>query len=120
MAQDDDDPTLPMRLKAAEYASVDQGTACTQSSFKVGKKSFFFCGPQGGRFKAMFKLDASRPEAQALAQDQPTEFEVGSTQWVTARFSPENPMPEEIWSRWLDESYELSLPKKKVAKRAKK
>ena len=65
------DPTEPIRKKASQYAGVDEGTACTQSSFKVGKKSFLFIGEQGGRYKAMFKLKASIPEASKLAKKEP-------------------------------------------------
>ena len=109
----DNDPTLPMREKACTYPDVDEGTACTQSSFKVKGKSFFFAGPQGGRYKAMFKLDASRVEASELAQQSPDNYQIGSNVWVTTRFSAQDPMPEDIWTRWLDESYALSLGKKK-------
>ena len=113
------DPTEPLRVKASRYAEVDEGTACTQSSFKTHKKAFLFTGPQGGRFKAMFKLKDSMPEAAELAEKEPDRYEVGSTGWVTARFTAEEPMPTELWERWLDESYELSrAPKRK--KRPKK
>lgn len=107
------DPTEPIRLAAGRYAGVDQGTACTQSSFKTGKRAFLYIGPQGGRFKAMFKLDESMAEAVRLAEESPDRYEVGSTGWVTARFSPGEPMPSERWRRWLDESYQLSLGGKK-------
>ena len=102
------DPTEAMRLKASQYDGVAEGTACTQSSFKRGKKSFFFCGEQGGRYKAMFKLKASKEEAAKLAETHPDNFQVGSNIWITARFSKEVPMPRELWEKWLDESYELS------------
>ena len=65
------DPTEAMRLKASAYPGVDEGTACTQASFKAGKKSFLFVGPQGGRFKAMFKLDKSMAEAVKFARRNP-------------------------------------------------
>ena len=104
-----EDPTEPLRLKASRYPAVAKGTACTQSSFKTGKKAFLFVGPQGGRFKAMFKLKDSMPEATRLASEDPDHYEVGSTGWVTTRFSAESPMPESLWQKWLDESYELSL-----------
>ena len=39
------DPTEAMRLRASGYPGVDQGTACTQSSFKAGKGAFLFIGP---------------------------------------------------------------------------
>ncbi len=103
------DPTEPIRLKASRYPAVDEGTACTQSSFKTGKKAFLYIGMQGGRYKAMFKLKKSRPEAAKLAQKDPDCYEIGSTDWVTARFTADKPMPKKLWEKWLDESYHLSL-----------
>lgn len=97
-----------IRIAAGAYAGVDQGTACTQDSFKVGGKAFLFIGPQGGRWKAMFKLDASRDEALALADQHPNDFQVGKGVWVTARFSDDAPLDEALWKRWLAESYALS------------
>lgn len=127
MAAKQKDPTEPMRLEASQYPDVDKGTSCTQSSFKRGGKAFFYCGPQGERFKAMFKLDKSRSEAEGLAEKQPDCFDVGSTAWVTARFSAEEPMPKRLWTKWLNESYTLNAApakkkaaKKKTVKRAKR
>ncbi|MEL7447835.1 MAG: MmcQ/YjbR family DNA-binding protein [Pseudomonadota bacterium] len=102
------DPTEAMRKRASEYKKVDKGTSCTQTSFKTGGKAFLFIGEQGGRYKAMFKLGDSRPEAIRLAKAEPDNFQVGSGVWVTARFSHDAPMPRKLWQKWLDESYELS------------
>lgn len=103
------DPTEPMRARASEYAGVAEGTACTQSSFRTATSAFLFVGRQGGRYKAMFKLGKSRVEAQRLAAERPDDYQVGSSVWVTARFTAEQPMPRVRWMKWLDESYELSL-----------
>lgn len=109
MASNPKDPSAATRLKASRYPEVDQGTACTQSSFKTGKKAFLFVGMQGGRHKAMFKLEHSKPEAQRMAELEPDRFQVGNTAWVTARFTPDDPMPKRLWEKWLDESYALSV-----------
>ena len=114
------DPTEPIRQRASEYPGVDEGTACTQSSFKAGNKAFLFVGEQGGRYKLMFKLDASRDQALELARQAPEDYQVGSGAWVTARFSADAPMPERLWTKWLDESHSLAVgakPKKKAAKK---
>jgi YjbR len=103
------DPTEPIRLKASDYPATDEGTACTQSSFKTGKRAFLYIGMQGGRYKAMFKLQESMSEAAELATKEPDRYEVGSTAWVTARFTADQPMPRKLWKKWLDESYELSV-----------
>ena len=132
MAASKKDPTDPIRLKASRYPGVDEGTSCTQSSFKTGKQAFLYVGMQGGRYKAMFKLQKSKPSAAKLAKKDPDRYQVGS--WVTVRFTADSPMPKKIWEKWLDESYTLSLTagtgkkkkaakkratKKKVAKKAK-
>ena len=114
------DPSEAIRKKAASLAGVDQGSACTQTSFKVGTKSFLFVGMQGGRHKLMLKLRDSMNEAKALAKKKPDNFEVGSTGWVTIRFADDDPIPRKIWEPWIRESYEMSAPAKKAGKASKK
>ena len=95
------DPTAPIRLKASRYAGVDEGTACTQSSFKTAKSAFLYIGMQGGRYKVMFKLQRSMLEAIKLADKEPDCYQVGSTSWVTARFTADKPIPKKIWKGGL-------------------
>ena len=117
------DATDPIRLKASQYPNVDEGTSCTQSSFKTGGTAFLFIGEQGGRYKAMFKLGDSRGEAAMLAKKEPENFQVGSGVWVTVRFSNETPLPKSLWQKWLDESYALSQKKgasKSVSRKKRK
>ena len=104
------DPTEAIREKAASFPEVAKGTSCNQSSFKTRKRSFLFVGPgpKGKGYKAMFKLEASMPEALRLASQKPDRFEVGSSGWVTARFTAADPMPSALWEKWLEESYKLS------------
>lgn len=104
------DPTELIREKAAAFPEVAKGTSCNQSSFKTSKKSFLYIGPgpKGKGFKAMFKLKESMPEAKGLVSQNPKRFEVGSTGWVTARFTTEDPLPRNLWEKWLEESYRLS------------
>ena len=102
------DPTENIRQKASQYPNVDEGTSCTQNSFKTGGKAFLFIGEQGGRYKAMFKLKQSKHEAEELARERPDDFQVGSSVWVTARFASDKPLPKKLWQKWLDESYALS------------
>lgn len=107
----DSDPTEAIRNKAAAFPKVAPGTSCNQTGFKVGKRAFLYIGPgrKGQGFKAMLKLDASMSEAKQLASAHPDRFEVGSTGWVTARFSAEEPLAQETWEKWLDESYEIAV-----------
>jgi hypothetical protein len=116
------DPTEPIRERAADFPEVAAGTSCNQSSFKAGKGSFLFIGPgaKGIGFKAMFKLDQSMPQARKLAAEEPDRFDVGSTGWVTARFSAERPLPKSIWQKWLQESYDICCRGGKAKKAATK
>lgn len=106
------DPTDPIRRKAVTFPAVAAGTSCNQSSFKAGTRAFLYIGPgaKGQGFKAMFKLKGSMPRAKKLARTEPDRFEVGSTGWVTTRFTADKPLPKSIWEAWLDESYELACP----------
>ena len=98
-----------MKTLARSFDDVEEGTSCSQTAFKTKGKAFFYIGDQGGRHKAMFKLEGSRAEAARLSEAEPKNFELGSGAWVTARFSPEEPLPAKLWEKWLVESYELSV-----------
>ena len=105
-----EDPTVAIRDAALTFPEVTTGTSCNQSAFKVGKGTFLFLGPgpKGKGFKAMFKLDRSLERARDLAEGSPKRFEVGSKGWVTARFTAEDPLPEDLWKGWLMESYDVT------------
>ena len=119
------DPTKALKKAAVALPSAVEGTSCNQTSYKAGKKAFLYVGPgaKGIGYKAMFKLDVSLEKAKDLAQSEPGRFEVGVGNWVTTRFSAEEPLAKEIWSRWLKESYAGATKsggaKKKIARREK-
>ncbi len=115
------DPTDAIRSQAVTFPGVAKGTSCTQNAFKAGKGTFLFIGPgpKGEGFKAMFKLKASMPQALKLAAKDPKRFEVGSTGWVTARFTAEEPLPKRIWGKWLAESYEVTCGAGQSPKKAR-
>lgn len=121
MMPDSIDPTELIREKAASFPEVATGTSCNQSSFKASKGSFLFIGPgaKGVGFKAMFKLERSMSQARKLASEEPDRFEVGSTGWVTTRFTSEKPLPKSIWQKWLQESYEICCGSNKSSKAVK-
>lgn len=103
------DPAEAIRKAAGKYAGVDEGKACTQTSFKSARKAFLYVGMAKGRYKAMFCLNSSLPDAARRAAKDPGRFEVGKMGWVTARFTEEEPMPKALWQKWLDESYRISV-----------
>ena len=119
------DPTRALNAAARTFPDVSAGTSCNQTSFKAGKTAFLYVGPvpKGVGYKAMFKLDASLEEARRLADAEPRRFELGVGNWVTTRFSNEEPLPKALWSRWLRESYAQAAGRggatTKVARRKK-
>ncbi len=104
------DPTEPIRKKAATFPDAVEGTSCKQTSFKVGKVAFLYLGPgaKGQGFKAMFKLDGSRAQAEKLSAKEPDRYQVGSVGWVTTRFTADKPLPKTVWEKWLKESYAVT------------
>ena len=114
-----EDATEAICEKAASFPDVAIGTSCNQTSFKLGKSSFLFIGPgaKGQGFKAMFKLSRSMKRARELAEKDPDRFQVGSTDWVTVRFSNEEPLAKSIWQKWLKESFEICLGAPTAAKK---
>ena len=104
------DPTFLIRKKAVAFPGVSTGSSCNKSSFKAGRGAFLYIGPgaKGQGFKAMFKLRRSMAHVRKLAAKTPERFGVGSTGWVTTRFTAEEPLPRSIWEAWLEESYELT------------
>ena len=101
------DPTKSLKEAAAALPNVVEGTSCNQTSYKAEKKAFLYVGPgpKGIGYKAMFKLEVSLEEAKDMAKSEPERFELGVGNWVTTRFSAEDPLPKKIWSGWLRESY---------------
>jgi len=100
------DPTRALKKAAAALPNVVEGTSCNQTSYKAGKKVFLYVGPgaKGIGYKAMFKLEVSLAQAKGLAKSEPERFELGVGNWVTTRFSAEDPLPRKIWNNWLKES----------------
>ena len=119
------DPTKALKEAAAALPNVVDGTSCNQTSYKAGKKAFLYLGPgtKGIGYKAMFKLEVSMVDAKGLAKSEPERFELGVGNWVTTRFSAEEPLPKKIWSSWLKESHAGATKsggaKKKSARRKK-
>ncbi|MBL8734032.1 MAG: MmcQ/YjbR family DNA-binding protein [Planctomycetes bacterium] len=99
-----------MQQRAAAMPGASQALACNQAAFKVGGVAFLFVGPgaKGVGGKAMFKLGPSMVTAKQLAVCEPERFAVGSTGWVTVRFTTTHPLPKALWQAWLQESFELA------------
>jgi hypothetical protein len=101
-----DDAVKTLRAAAlghpgAEEGIACQGTALESSAFKARNKTFLFMG----RSDARLKLAASRAEAQELAEKDPAHYRVGALGWITIKWSDDTPLPVELLTRWIEESY---------------
>ena len=101
-----DEAVLTLRSVAlghpgAEEGIACQGTALESSAFRARKKTFLFMGKSDARLK----LAASQPEAQKLAKTDPDHYRIGALGWVTVKYSQDAPLPVELLTRWIDESY---------------
>jgi hypothetical protein len=61
------------------------------------------------------KLPQSSNVALSLPFASPTEYGLGRTGWVTARFPLEANVPVDLLAEWIEESYRAIAPKKLVA-----
>jgi hypothetical protein len=115
-----DDPTKALRKTAGSLPDVVESMSCNQTSFKVRKRTFLYVGPgaRGVGYKAMFKLDALLGQAGNLALSEPEKYEIGVGNWVTARFSVEDPLRKEIWRRWLEDSYAVATKSGRTRKKS--
>jgi predicted DNA-binding protein (MmcQ/YjbR family) len=78
----------------------------------VNDKTFAYLSIEGEPFGISCKLPSSAEVALMLPFCKPTEYGLGKSGWVSARF-PEGKMPPiEMLKEWIDESYRAQAPKK--------
>jgi len=85
------------------------------AALKVRGKGFAFLHASAEGLSFSAKLPQSGVEARMLPFAQPTGYGLGKSGWITARFAPEVPAPEDLLLAWLDESYRAIAPKKLAA-----
>lgn len=110
------DPEERLREIALSYPETYEEFPWGHRAVKVRGKTFVFIalGEEGLSLSA--KLPLSGVAALALPFASPTEYGLGRSGWVTARFAPGDEVPLELLHEWLDESYRAIAPKKLVAR----
>ena len=103
--------TLALQYPECEEGIACKGTAIECTTFKARSKAFLFVA----RADVRIKLRESLPEAAKLAVKEPGRYTVGTSGWVKVTFSGDEPLPLDILTRWIDESYRLLAPKKLLA-----
>jgi predicted DNA-binding protein (MmcQ/YjbR family) len=87
-------------------------------AIKIGKKMFAIMSDEEG-----YSFTAKLPDSHEAAITMfsfaaPTEYGMGKSGWVTARFGKKDDVPVELLQQWIDESYEAIAPKRPAAKTA--
>src|SRR3954467_4289763 len=84
-------------------------------AFKVKGKTFVFLAADDSSVSLSVKLPSSRDVALQLPFASPTEYGLGRSGWVTARFPRSAKFPIDILKLWIEESYRAIAPKRLVA-----
>jgi predicted DNA-binding protein (MmcQ/YjbR family) len=78
----------------------------------VKDKTFAYLSLPGEPLGVSCKLPASCGEALRLPFASPTEYGLGKSGWVSARFEPGEEVPVDMLRAWIDESYRAQAPKR--------
>lgn len=78
----------------------------------VNDKTYAYLSIEGEPFKISCKLPQSSEVALMLPFCKPTEYGLGKSGWVSARFPEDKELPVEMLKDWIDESYRAQAPKK--------
>jgi len=104
-----------LRKAALEYPEAHEDMPWGHHAIKVRGKTFIFLAADAETFSLSVKLPSSAGVALGLPYVSPTEYGLGRSGWVTARFSRTKSLPSEVLRLWIDESYRAVAPKRLVA-----
>jgi predicted DNA-binding protein (MmcQ/YjbR family) len=106
-----------LRKHALGYPETIEDFPWGHSAFKVKGKVFLFtylCAEEAF-LSLSVKLPISAKMALTLPFASPTQYGLGKSGWVTARFYATDEIPLEMLKEWLDESFRAIAPKKVLA-----
>jgi hypothetical protein len=104
-----------LRKAALAYPEAYEERPWGHYAIKVNGKAFIFLAADAEMFSMSTKLPSSAGVAVKLPFASPTEYGLGRSGWVTARFPRAARVPIEILKLWIDESYREIAPKRLVA-----
>jgi predicted DNA-binding protein (MmcQ/YjbR family) len=104
-----------LRRAALGYPEAYEEMPWGHHAIKVKGKAFVFLAADGTTFSLSAKLPSSAGVALGLPFASPTEYGLGRSGWVTARFPRKARVPVEVLKLWIDESYRALAPKRLVA-----
>lgn len=103
-----------LRKHALGYPEAYEEMPWGHHAIKVKGKSFLFLAADGSGLSLSAKLPSSGAVALKLPFASPTEYGLGRSGWVTARFPRGARVPLAILRMWIDESYRAIAPKRLV------
>ena len=104
-----------LRRRALKFPEAYEEFPWGHHAIKVHGKSFVFLGTHEGTFSMSTKLPQTCSVALSLPFASPTEYGLGRSGWVTARFLLKAKVPVDLLAEWIEESYRAIAPKKLVA-----
>ncbi len=104
-----------LRKVALSYPEAQEAMPWGHHAIKVKGKAFVFLAADAATFSLSAKLPSSAGVALRLPFASPTEYGLGRSGWVTARFPRAGRLPLEVLRLWIDESYRAIAPKRLVA-----
>ena len=105
-----------LRKFALGYPEAHEEMPWGHHAIKVKGKSFVFLAADAETFSLSAKLPSSAGVAVKLPFASPTEYGLGRSGWVTARFPRGARVPLDVLRLWIDESYRAVAPKRLVAR----
>ena len=103
-----------LRKLALGYPGAYEEMPWGHHAIKVKGKAFVFLAADQESFSLSVKLPSSGGVALQLPYASPTEYGLGRSGWVTARFSRAARLPLGVLELWIDESYRALAPKRLV------
>ena len=104
-----------LRKLALSYPGAHEEMPWGHHAIKVKGKAFVFLAADQTTFSLSAKLPSSAGVALRLPFASPTEYGLGRSGWVTARFPRTARLPVEVLGMWIDESYRTLAPKRLAA-----
>lgn len=108
-----------LRKIALAFPEATEDFPWGHCAIKVKGKVFLFLSNginPDGSFNLSLKLPLSGKLALSLPFASPTEYGLGKSGWVTARFHHGDKVPVDMLAEWVDESYRAIAPKTLVAR----
>lgn len=100
-----------IRRHALAYPNTREEHPWGETAFKVKDKVFVFMRCDEDGLSIGVKLPHSNADALEHPFCEPTHYGLGKSGWVTAAFSPTDPVPMDLLTQWIDESFRAVAPK---------